>query len=124
MTVNVQFVEDEAAVRVHFKEEDSFFKAEFGEEDATFKAVFGEVISVPTGGINPEEIPKYTGDYEVTPKVSKQTLHTAQKMMLDDVTINKIPYYETTNNSGGHTVYIASSVVPTLGTAILGKMRL
>lgn len=49
----------------------------------------------------------YEGDYEVTPKVEEQTLETKGKVMKEDVHIKSVPVYETTNNSGGSTVYIA-----------------
>ena len=52
----------------------------------------------------------YTGAYEVTPKVEAQTMHTAQKLMAQDVTIKAIPIYDVTNNTGGSTVYIAREV--------------
>ena len=49
------------------------------------------------------------GDYEVTPKVDAQSLPTATKVMLQDVQINKIPYFETSNEYG-NTIYIGSEV--------------
>lgn len=52
----------------------------------------------------------YDGDYEVTPKTYGQTLETANKKMADDVTINAIPYFETSNESDGKTVYIANTI--------------
>lgn len=48
----------------------------------------------------------YGGVYEVIPSTEKQVLPTAQTVMEDDVTIQEIPYYETTNESGGYTVII------------------
>lgn len=48
----------------------------------------------------------YTGEYVVTPTTEAQTLGTAYKVMTDDVTVHEIPYYETTNPSGGYTVII------------------
>lgn len=52
----------------------------------------------------------YTGAYEATPKAnSEQTLETANKYMLSDVTVHAVPYYEVSNVSG-ETVYIASEV--------------
>lgn len=51
----------------------------------------------------------YDGDYEVTPKVDAQSLPTATKVMLQDVQINKIPYFETSNEYG-NTIYIGSEV--------------
>ena len=53
----------------------------------------------------------YTGPYEATPKAEAQTvLETNGKFMDDDVTILEIPYYETSNLSGGKTAYIADEV--------------
>lgn len=48
----------------------------------------------------------YEGDYEVIPKVTAQSLPTKEKYMIDDVTVKEIPFFETSNNSGGNTVYI------------------
>lgn len=58
--------------------------------------------------VNPA--PPYEGEYEVTPKVTEQTLPTAQKLLEEDVHIKEIPYFEVSNNSGGNTVYIGSEV--------------
>ena len=53
--------------------------------------------------------PSYQGSYEVTPKVTAQTLATKNLMMLDDVAVLAVPYYENPNQSGT-TVYIANEV--------------
>lgn len=54
--------------------------------------------------------PEYHGDYEVTPSASTAIiLETGGLMMVEDVTVRKIPYYETSNITG-KTVYIASEV--------------
>lgn len=42
----------------------------------------------------------YTGDYEVTPRISEQTLPTKAKTMRDDVTVYGIPKWETSNPYG------------------------
>lgn len=52
----------------------------------------------------------YTGSYEVTPKTSEQSLKTKDRHLTDDVTVKAIPFFETSNNSGGNTVYIGSEV--------------
>lgn len=53
---------------------------------------------------------EYEGPYEVTPSPEDAiTLETASKTMRDDVTVKKIPYYETANE-WGNTVYIGSEV--------------
>nr|DAJ45945.1 MAG TPA: hypothetical protein [Caudoviricetes sp.] len=52
----------------------------------------------------------YTGGYTVIPKANAPTvLETAGKTLNKDVTVTKIPYYETSNPTGD-TVYIASEV--------------
>lgn len=50
----------------------------------------------------------YAGPYEVTPKAwDEQVLLTDGKLMTDDVTVFKVPYYETSNIYDGLTVFIA-----------------
>lgn len=61
----------------------------------------GEAKLVYVGG----EI--YEGDYDITPKTSEPVkLPTEGKLLVDDVTVRKIPYYEVTNETGGLTIYI------------------
>ena len=48
---------------------------------------------------------KYTGSYSIIPSSSAQVLETKRKMMIDDLEIKAIPYYETSNETG-MTVYI------------------
>ena len=56
-------------------------------------------------------VPPYTGEYTVTPlAASAVILETEGLRMTDDVTVRKIPYYETSNPGGGYTAYIASEV--------------
>lgn len=104
MNLNVHFEENDASFNARFQENDSVFDAHIDEDDQSFKADFGEVIE--TIG----DVEEYDGAYEVTPKVNEQTLPTASKYLSDDVTINKIPYFEVSNNSGGDTVYIGNEV--------------
>lgn len=58
--------------------------------------------------ISPEDI--YRGSYTVVPKVDAQTLLTQGLYMEENVSILKIPYYQTVNPQGGNTAYIADSV--------------
>lgn len=52
----------------------------------------------------------YTGEYNVVPKAAEeQRLPCAGKKMKKDVTVQRVPYYETSNDTG-ITVYIASEV--------------
>ena len=52
----------------------------------------------------------YDGPYDVTPKVTAQTLKTAQKLMREDVSVRAIPYFDVSNPAGGNTIYIANEV--------------
>ena len=50
----------------------------------------------------------YSGSYEVTPKAHQtQTLDTSGKVLSEDLVIHEVPYYQTSNASGGVTSYIA-----------------
>lgn len=51
----------------------------------------------------------FEGPYSVTPKVIDQLLETRNKVMQADVTVFKIPYFQTSNQSGD-TVYIGSEI--------------
>ena len=62
------------------------------------------VISKNTSYVN------YTGDYEITPKVEAQTMHTKDRLMINDVEIKGIPVFSTSNDAGGNTIYIAKEV--------------
>lgn len=52
----------------------------------------------------------YEGAYEITPKTYEQTMMTQGKLMTDNVTVLEIPYFETSNDSDGKTVYIANTI--------------
>lgn len=52
----------------------------------------------------------YEGEYEVTPKLEKQTLETKNKLLNKDVTIKEVPVYKVRNNSGGFSVYVAKEM--------------
>lgn len=57
--------------------------------------------------VNLIEGERYDGEYVVTPLAKNEVvLETSGKIMLDDVTVRKVPYFETSNESGGYTVYI------------------
>jgi len=42
----------------------------------------------------------YTGDYDITPQAEEQTFSTKGRRMKDDLTIEAIPYFETSNEYG------------------------
>lgn len=48
----------------------------------------------------------YSGEYEVVPNAfNTQVLPTANKMLKKDIVVQKVPYFETSNNYDGVTVY-------------------
>lgn len=50
---------------------------------------------------------EYEGPYQVRPSPhGSQVLETRYRLMADDVTVEEIPYYKTTNESGGYTAII------------------
>lgn len=54
---------------------------------------------------------KYEGDYTIAPSTEEDiVLVTKDKLMTDDLTLKKIPFHETSNDSGGITVYIGKEV--------------
>ena len=72
--------------------------------DQEIEAEFGQFQVVT-------DAPVYDGPYAVTPSTAeRQTLPTAQKMMKEDVKVEKIPYAEVSNNSGGTTATIGNEV--------------
>lgn len=42
----------------------------------------------------------YEGDYIITPSTADQVMHTKNKRMTDNVTVEAIPFYEVDNNLG------------------------
>lgn len=65
------------------------------------KQTVNGVLALPYGG------KRYEGKYEVIPTIEGEVLETANKMMVDDVTIHPIPYQDVDNPQGGRTVTIA-----------------
>lgn len=50
----------------------------------------------------------YDGEYLIYPSMEEQRLNTKGKVLKDDVLILEIPLFETQNESGGTTVYVAT----------------
>ncbi len=54
---------------------------------------------------------KYTGDYTARSQVDEAyQLPTANRYLTDNITVEKIPYYETSNVADGLTVYIGKEI--------------
>ena len=81
------------------------FMISLQESNQKFDVSFGELQYVAPGA---EAV--YAGSYDVTPKIGEQILATKKKYMKNDLTIQKIPYYDVSNSAGGSTVYIAEEL--------------
>lgn len=82
--------------------------AELGETNDLSASIDDITVVIGGGG---GDLPAYTGAYDVVPKVTQQTLPTANKRMTRDVTVMKIPYYEVSNEEDGQTVYIGKEII-------------
>ena len=82
------------------------FRVNFKEIDKKLPVTFRSFQGVEVYA----EVEKYTGSYEITPKVDAQTMPTAQKFMNEDVTVKAIPFFDVSNDAGGNTIFIASEV--------------
>ena len=76
---------------------------DFALDPATMAVYFGEIVPI-------DDIPAYTGTYNVDPKFTAQKLATNGKKMLDDVTVEAIEVQRVSNTSGGRTVYIGGLI--------------
>lgn len=93
-------------IRVQFQESKVGINAKFNSSTVSMDTDFADFQKVTVR----EDVIPYMGEYNITPKVEAQTIPTAQKFMTDDVQIKAIPYFETSNNFDGETVYIGSEV--------------
>lgn len=66
----------------------------------------GKVLSVKDGEWVAKDLPVYDGSYSVVPSNNEQVLNTSQKFVDADIKVEKIPYAEVTNMSGGITATI------------------
>lgn len=86
--------------KVRFEESDCIASTRINVQNQKLSVNFGEVITVA-------DLPHYAGEYTVTPKTSSQTLETRDRVMTENLTVGKIPYFEVTNTANGKTVTIA-----------------
>lgn len=65
-----------------------------------------------TGAVFNYTAPMYEGPYEAVPKAYEaQVLETKDRTMRDNVTVDKVPFYEVSNAAGGVTCYVAEEAV-------------
>ena len=80
------------------------FITKFNSRENNFKTRFGSTTYAA--------VKVYTGEYIITPKADTSVvLETKNKIMLYDLTVKEIPYYQVTNPADGETVYIGSEVI-------------
>ena len=96
MKINIQFIETKSQFSVSFIEIKSQFSVSFNEVQTITEYIGGEI---------------YAGDYVITPKVSEQHARTSGKVMIEDMVIRAIPFFEVSNHSGGNTVFIGNEVL-------------
>ena len=87
MRIDISFRETEAAFQIGF------------EDDRNFEVRFEE--GIPQARASP-----YTGEYEVIPRVTAQSLPTHDRQLERDVLIHAIPYHEVENTERGTTAII------------------
>ena len=106
MQIAVQFQEGKVGIEAKFSSSTVSLDTDFTQNNVSLDAEFAnfQMISVR------EDVEPYMGEYKITPKVDAQTIPTAQKYMTDDLHVKAIPYFETSNNFDGETVYIGSEV--------------
>ena len=98
--MKIKFQESGSSFKTQIKQDTAEIGTKFETNDSSFK------LDISTDG----EYPVYNGNYRVTPKVTQQSLPTKNKVLVDDVTVNEIPFYNVENTSGGRTVFIAKEV--------------
>lgn len=80
-------------------------------QNINLQSLSGNIITLPAISgqlsIGKSDYPIYRGVYQVTPLAGLDImLQTSNKLMQQDVIVNEIPYYQTSNLSGGYTVII------------------
>ena len=68
------------------------------------QAILQAVVDLPSADVTEYDV--YEGAYTITPKSTEQTLKTQNKLMQSNVVVEKIPYAEVSNSTGGKTVSI------------------
>lgn len=96
MEISVQFKELNKTIDVEFKGKDSKdINADFDEFQQVTEYVGGK---------------EYKGDYVAIPTTKEQVFQTKGMVLVDNMTVKEIPFFNVSNTSGGNTVYIASEV--------------
>lgn len=95
MIVRVKFASNDKKIGVKFSDINQKISANFGAVQTVTEYVGGEL---------------YEGDYTVIPRVVEQTMPTKNRVLVEDMKIKEIPFFNVSNTSGGSTVYIGNEV--------------
>lgn len=89
-----------------FKEQENKFNLDLNKSCASFGIKFGIVNEIEVE----KDIELYDGATTIIPEAhEEQVLQTANKKVLENIIVKKVPYFQTSNQTG-ETVYIASEV--------------
>lgn len=89
---------------VVFEQSGQDFTVDLEQSEQDFMTEFGSIQEIIVAGDG-----NYTGPYEVKPKIVEQTMPTQNKVMLYDMKVLEIPYYEVSNEQNGKTVVIGGN---------------
>ena len=106
MKIDVRFEEQSNVFDAQFQEQSNVFETSFQQQSKVLESNFDSVITI----VEAPEDAYYEGDYVIIPAVDAQELPTALKRMKDDLTVTEIPTSCASNNTGGLTFYIASTL--------------
>ncbi len=100
----MRFRSNDIRFRLKFHTNDASFKFKVHDMENGFKFHYDDFFEVD------KSYNAYLGEYEVVPAIKKQQLDTKDKLMKKDVVISAIPFFETSNDEGGNTVYIGKEL--------------
>lgn len=100
----MQFQSNDIQFKLEIESNDTSFDLKIGNDKETFEFLYDTLYEVD------KDYDAYLGKYQVVPAVKKQQLDTKDKLMKKDVVISAIPFFETSNDEGGNTVYIGKEL--------------
>ena len=90
-------------IRIRTVEITAEFPLRLRQESGTFSLGISNEVYEREGS----RLPDYTGSYEVVPDVGEKVIPTKEKSLHEDITVKKIPTFETSNEHG--TTFIIAS---------------
>lgn len=100
----MQFQSNDIQFKLEIESNDTSFDLKIGNDKENFEFLYDTLYEVD------KDYDAYLGEYEVVPAIKQQQLDTKDKLMKKDVVISAIPFFETSNDEGGNTVYIGKEL--------------